>query len=225
METVDPAPRHAQRVETPAIYEDLRQRLTMGGFAPGQKLRPGPLTQEYGCSANTVREVLLRLAAAGLVQYEDQRGFRAQGASAQRKSDLAKFRILLETEGAAASIRRGGVEWTAHLTATHHKLRHIEAEIERTGMDPQLLRLWCKAEWEFHDALSAACGSPVLRETFAAIFDQFRQQHVTEAGNYGYIPGNVAEHQRILDAALARDEAACRAQIEAHLSRNLLPGA
>ncbi|MDJ0628161.1 MAG: GntR family transcriptional regulator [Rhodobacter sp.] len=211
------------RVGTPDIYQDLRQRLTMGGFAPGQKLLPGPLKDEYGCSANTIREVLLRLSAAGLAQYEDQRGFRAQAASAQRKSDLTKFRILLEQEGATASIRRGGIEWEAQLTAAHHKLSHIEAEIDRRGMEPPVVRLWCTAEWEFHDALGAACGSPFLRQTFRAIFDQFRQQHVTEAGKYGFATGNVAEHRRIVDAALDRDEAACRAQIHAHLERNLLP--
>ena len=214
----------SQRVDTPDIHEDLRQRLTMGGFAPGQKLLPGPLKDEYGCSANTIREVLLRLAAAGLVHYADQRGFRAQLASARRKSDLVRFRILLEQEGAAESIRRGGIEWEAQLTASHHKLSHIEAEINRRAMDPHLLRLSCAAEWEFHDALSAACGSPFLRQTFRAIFDQFRQQNVTEATNFGYIGGNAAEHQRILDAALARDEARCRDQIRAHLERNLLPG-
>lgn len=213
----------ATRIGTPDIHEDLRQRLTMGGFAPGQKMLPGPLGDEYGCSANTIREVLLRLSAAGLVQYEDQRGFRAQAASARRKSDLVRFRILLEQEGASASIRMGGIEWEAQLTAAHHKLGHIEAEIGRRGMDQPLLRLWCAAEWEFHDALSAACGSPFLRQTFRSVFDQFRQQNVTEATSYGYIPGNSEEHQRILDAALARDEAECRAQIEAHLRRNLLP--
>ncbi len=214
-----------QRVGTPEIYEDLRQRLTMGGFAPGQKLLPGPLKDAYGCSANTIREVLLRLSADGLVQYADQRGFRAQAASAQRKHDLTLFRILLEQEGAAGSIRHGGIAWEAQLTAAHHKLSHIEAEIERNGPEPATVRLWCAAEWEFHDALSAACGSPFLRRTFRTIFDQFRQQHVTEASNFGYAPGNVDEHRGIVDAALARDEAECRARIEAHLSRNLLPGA
>ena len=211
----------AARTETPDIYRDLHANLTMGGFAPGEKLLPAPLCNRYGCSANTIREVLFRLASVGLVVFEEQRGFRARRSSISRQHDLTKFRILLEQEGATMSMRNGGIGWEAQLTAAHHKLSHIEAEISRTGALEPVLPLWCAAEWEFHDALSAACDSPLLRETFKSIYDQFRQQLVTRERNFGYYPDNVPEHQKILDAALARDEAACRRHIHNHLARNL----
>jgi len=208
------------KYDTPDIYRDVHQRLTMGGIAPGEKLMPDPLRARYGCSANTLRDVLLRLSAVGLVAFEEQRGFRARNASPERRHDLTKFRIMLEQEGAALSMKNGGIEWEAQLTAAHYKLSHIEAQITRNGGIEPMLRLWCTAEWEFHDALSAACASPVLRQTFRTIYDQFRQQLVTRARNFGYFPENVAEHQKILDAALNRDEAECRARIHAHLARN-----
>jgi len=211
------------KFETPDIYTDLHRRLTTGGFAPGEKLLPEPLRARYGCSANTLREVLMRLSSVGLVAFEEQRGFRARRASFARQRDLTKFRILLEQEGAALSIRNGGIEWEAQLAAAHHKLSHIEAAISGSGTLEPILTLWCAAEWEFHDALSAACESPLLRETFRSIYDQFRQQLITRERNFGYFPDNVAEHQMILDAALRRDETACRQHIHDHLARNLIP--
>lgn len=213
----------AERTETPDIYRDLHSKLTMGGFAPGEKLLPGPLCIRYGCSANTIREVLFRLASVGLVVFEEQRGFRARRSSVSRQHDLTKFRILLEQNGATLSMRNGGIAWEAQLTAAHHKLSHIEAEISRTGALEPVLQLWCAAEWEFHDALSAACDSPLLRETFRSIYDQFRQQLVTHERNFGYYSDNVPEHRKILDAALARDETACCKHIHDHLARNLAP--
>lgn len=211
----------AHKTETPDIYRDLHMQLTIGGIGPGQKLMPEPLRARYGCSANTLREVLLRLSSVGLVVFEEQRGFRAQPASSQRIHDLTKFRIMLEQEGAALSIRQGGIGWEAQLTAAHHKLSHIEAEISRTGDVKPVLPLWSAAEWEFHDALSAACDSPLLRQTFHAVYDQFRQQLITRARNFGYFADNVPEHQKIVDAALARDEGACRQAIYDHLVRNM----
>jgi DNA-binding GntR family transcriptional regulator len=210
-----------QKFETPDIYRDLHRLLTMGGFGPGEKLLPEPLRTRYGCSANTLREVLMRLSSVGLVAFEEQRGFRARRTSFDRRRDLTKFRIMLEQEGVALSIRNGGVDWEAQLAAAHHKLSHIQGVIHGTGKIEPLLDLWCTAEWEFHDALCAACDSPLLRETFRTIYDQFRQQLITRERNFGYFPENVAEHQQIVDAALRRDEPACRALIHAHLERNM----
>jgi len=199
-------------------------QLTTGAIAPGQKLMPNSLRARFGCSANTLREVLLRLSSVGLVMFEEQRGFRSPPANPQRTHDLTKFRILLEQEGATQSIRAGGIAWQAQLSAAHHKLGHIESEIARSGNIEPLLPLWSAAEWEFHDTLSAACESPLLRETFRAIFDQFRQQHVTRERKFGYFPDNVTEHQKIVEAALARDETAMRQAIHDHLKRNLNSG-
>jgi len=211
------------RYQTPDIYRDLHQQLTMGGIGPGEKLMPEPLRARYGCSANTLRDVLLRLSAVGLVVFERQRGFRARNTSPERRHDLTKFRIMLEQEGAALSMKNGGIAWEAQLTAAHYKLSHTESQLARNGRIEQMLTLWCTAEWEFHDALSAACDSPILRQTFRTIYDQFRQQLVTRARNFGYFPENVAEHQKIVEAALDRDEAACKARIHAHLARNFEP--
>lgn len=211
------------RIETPDIYADLERRLMTAGFASGAKLMPSSLQHEYGCSANTVRDVLLQLSKVGLVSFEMQRGFRARQVSSERRNDIARFRILLEQEGAVASMRKGGLAWEAKLTAAHHSLSHIEREIGRQGEMGGLLGLWSDAELAFHETLISACEMPVLIETFASIYKQFRQQitGLEEAYSPDLLHYIVAEHQAILDAALSGDDDKLRAAIRHHQRRHI----
>ncbi|MEO0990525.1 MAG: GntR family transcriptional regulator, partial [Pseudomonadota bacterium] len=192
-------------------------------FDPGERLKPADLQGEYGCSANTVRDVLLRLSKVGLVDFEMQRGFRARDRSPELRSDVTRFRILLEQEGAILSMRYGGLEWEAQLSAAHHKLSHIESQVNKANSIDAFLPIWSDAEIEFHSTLISSCQSPLLIETYANVYAQFRQQVVTS--EYGrkrsFSTSVIFEHKAILDAALARDETACRAAIHDHLKRHL----
>lgn len=211
------------RTDTPDIYTDLQRKLMTAAFRPGQRLKPGDLQATYGCSANTVRDVLLRLSRVGLVDFEMQRGFRARATSPERRRDVTEFRILLEQEGMIRSMERGGVQWESEVAAAHHRLRHIETGIARAGELPPYLALWSDAEFAFHETLIAACGSDLLRDTYRSTYAQFRQQMVSLERDFGtnYFRQIIDEHQAILDAALARDAEACRRAIYDHLKRNL----
>ena len=215
----------SDRTQTGDIYADLRAKLGAGELPPGIKLKPADLQGEYGCSANTVRDVLMRLSNVGLVEFQLQRGFRATESTLHRRSDVARFRLLLEREGAAESMRLGGVGWEAQLAAAHQKLLHIERQIQTEGDLIPFKRLWNEAEWEFHETLISACASPLLIETFSRVYLQFRQQNFGQHRDFGanFFETIVAEHQAIVDAALARDRTACQHAIHAHLKRNILP--
>jgi len=217
--------RRRMKTDSLAIYADLKDKLMAARFSAGEKLKPAALQGEYGCSANTVRDVLLRLTKVGLVTFEMQRGFRAQYTSPEQRNDVTRFRTLLEQEGATLSMKRGGISWEADLTAAHHKLSHIESEFERSGdlaENPENMELWTSAEWAFHDTLISRCGSPMLRETYENVYGQFRQQMVAQERDFGssYFSAIIREHQAILDAALSRDVMACRTAIDDHLKRN-----
>jgi len=152
-----------------------------------------------------------------------QRGFRATPSSLERRRDVTRFRILLEQQGVSESMSNGGVAWEAELSAAHHKLLHIERQIAAEDDVTPFLPLWTEAELEFHQTLISSCDSPLLIETFDRIYLQFRQQFVGQQRDFGanYFEAIIAEHQAIVDAALARDQVACRNAIYDHLKRNL----
>lgn len=210
-------------METPDIFEDLQRKLVTASFPPGEKLKPAELQGQYGVAANTIRDILLRLSKIGLVEFEMQRGFRARRTSPEHRDDVTRFRILLEQEGTRLSMQMGGLAWEARLSAAHHKLLHIETKIVRESAQDTYVSLWSDAEFEFHDTLISACGSPILRETYKSIYLQFRQQMVAMERDFGrnYFEAIIEEHQAILDAALSRDVGAAQQAIYDHLKRNI----
>ena len=217
------ARRGRMKTDTPKIYDDLQQKLMNAAFRPGEKLKPAMLQGKYGCSANTIREVLMRLANVGLVVFESQRGFRVAAVSQAELNDITNFRILLEQEGAVRSMRMGGVKWEADLNAAHHALVHIQKRIFRENELKENLNLWSEAERFFHETLISACGSKILRATYVNVYLRFRQQILNIEMDFedSYFEMITREHQVILDAALSRDEDACRNAIHDHLSRNI----
>ncbi len=204
------------------IYEDMRDRVVNGEFTPGQRLRPEKLRSDYTCSASTLREILFRLSTVGLVDFQEQRGFRLPAHSKELQHDLTHFRIMLESEGACLSIRLGGVAWEARLSAAHHMMSHIETKVRDGNVTSDLLTLWTGAELTFHQTLIDACGSDLLKQTHVNVYRQFRQQFISTDRQFAFVPENVVQHQGILEAALAHDEDLIRTRIHTHLSRNLM---
>ena len=213
----------SRRFETNDIYEDLKAKLVTGSLVPGAKLKPTELQADYDCSANTLRDVLMRLCNLGLVEFQIQKGFRVTECSPERQRDVARFRLLLEREGASESMERGGVAWEARLAASHHKLSHIEKRIVDETDIADFLPLWTDAEREFHETLISASDSPLLIATFSQVYLQFRQQFVGQQRDFGtnYFEAIISEHKAIVDAALGRDRTACSEAIYQHLKRNL----
>lgn len=207
-----------------SIYSDIRMRLISAGFQPGQKMKPEDLRKAYGCAANTIREALFRLSCDGFLDFEEQKGFRMPNSSHAMLLELGRLRILLEQEGARLSIASGSLEWEANLLAAHHKLGHIEAKMRTDADISPHIPVWCESEWHFHKSLISACGSRLLRETHRNIYDRFRQHLVTERNQFGFRPDNVAEHQCIVDAALAGNAALCAANIQEHIQSSWTQG-
>lgn len=203
------------------IYQELKLRLISNGFQHGAKLRAEVLREEFGCSASTVREVLFRLSTVGLVNFQEQRGFRVPDRSVAKLSELTHLRVLLEGEGTVLSIRNGGVAWEARLTAAHHKLSHIEKRIHALDEPSDLVGIWFSSENEFHQTLISACGSDTLKQMHSRIYAQFRQQLMVADRRFDFISANIQHHESILDAALSGDEELTRARIHDHLERHL----
>lgn len=212
-----------RHVETTDIYENLKGRLATGALTPGRKLKPADLQKDYACSQNTLRDVLMRLCTIGLVEFEMQKGFRATSSSPDQMRDVARFRLLLEREGATASMEYGGVAWEADLAAAHHKLLHIERRIADAGDIGSFMPLWTDAERAFHETLISVCGSPLLIDMFSQVYLRFRQQFAAQQRNFRNYDFDaiIVEHQAIVDGALARDQAACCKAIQKHLERHL----
>lgn len=199
------------------VIRSMKARIMAGEFPAGMKLRPDALRGAYDVSASAMREALLRLSAEGLLAQEEQRGFHIPEADPKLLEELMDLRVLIEGEGAVQSMRQGDMEWEADLAAAHHKLAHIEGRMAEAEDHAPLVPIWTRVDWEFHQTLLSACPSGALRDAHRAVYERFRQQVVAATPDAGFRHETIREHEEIVNAAVARDEAALRLAIKQHL--------
>ncbi len=194
-------------------YRQIRADIVFGRLAPGQKLKLENLRSLYVTSVSTLREVLSRLASEGLVVAEGQRGFEVAPVSVADLREVAELRLLLEVHALRQSFERGDVDWEALLVSAHYKLARMEAAM--AAGDTRKAEEWKRYDWEFHQALIAACGSRLLMEAHSAIFDKYLRYQMVALSYRGAVAEK--EHRQLLDAALARDSATAEAILRVHI--------
>jgi DNA-binding GntR family transcriptional regulator len=194
-------------------YRRLRTDIVFGRLRPGQKLKLDGVKEAYGVSVSTLREILSRLTAEGFVLAEGRRGFEVAAVSKENLKELAELRLLLESHAMEVSFAKADVEWEGRVVSAHHKLASTERLMESGTGEPDQ---WKRYDGEFHQALISNCGSRVLMDAHALVFDKyFRYQMVTF--NYrGEEPA--AQHKALLDCALSRDAATAKAVLDAHVN-------
>jgi DNA-binding GntR family transcriptional regulator len=194
------------------VYQRLRTDIVLGRLAPGGRLRIDALRAQYGAGIGTLREILSRLAAEGLVHAEEQRGFAVPPVTIRGFREIAELRLILESHALAQSFAGGDVDWEGRVVAAHHKLAVVEARMLAGGADTGL---WKRYDGEFHQALISACGSRELMAAHAGAFDRYLRFLMVAACFRG--EKAAAEHDALRACALARDVAGAQAILAGHI--------
>jgi len=198
-------------VTLPAKAVDaLRQMILDGELAPGARLSERALGERLGVSRTPLREALRMLASEGLVRHEPNRG--AVVAPLDRADIEATFELLAALEGLAGELaaQRIDAAQLAEIKALHFEMRAHHARGDRAA--------YFRANQDIHRHIAAAANNPVLVETFERL--NARVKRVRYAANL--TPERwakaVEEHERMIAALDARDGAALRTILEAHLA-------
>lgn len=184
-----------------ATFRRVRDDIVFGRLEPGRKLTLERMRDAYGSAVGTLREVFNALASEGFVSAEGARGFEVAAVSREDLREIAHVRELLECDALRSSFEAGDLEWEARVVAAHHKLASVERVVsagERKGEET-----FRRYDWEFHNALISACGSRLLLDMHARIYDKYLRYLVLASVFRG--EPVVTEHRALLDAALARD--------------------
>jgi DNA-binding GntR family transcriptional regulator len=194
-------------------YRQIRADIIFGRLVPGQKLKLENLKGAYGASVSTLREILNRLSSEGLVLAEGQRGFEVAEVSVADLKEIAALRLLLEEHALEQSFEQGDVDWEAQLVSAHYKLACME-KVMATG-DTSQAEDWKRYDWEFHQALIAACGSRLLMETHSSVFDKYLRYQMVALSYRGGVAEQ--EHKQLLEAALQRDSRTAKKILQRHI--------
>lgn len=186
---------------TSVVFQRLRAEILEARLKPGEKILIAALCERFGVSLSAVREALSRLAAEGLVEAEDQRGFRVASVSLEDLQDLTQTRIEIEGLALRLSIERGNAEWEAGVLAAFHQLLRAG---QQSPPGERLIELHAK----FHYALVSACGSRWLMRFRDVLFEQSeRYRRLSMAQRGAATRDSMGEHRALMDAAIERDAA------------------
>lgn len=189
-----------------SAYHRVRKDIVFGRLAPGRKLKLDQLKADYGASVSTLREILNRLSSERLVIAEGQKGFEVAPVSIANLREIAALRQLLECRALEQSFRAGDMEWEGRVVAAHHRLARMEERMAQG--DRSHTEEWKQYDWQFHQALISACGSKMLIDTHAAVFDKYLRYQMIALSYRGDIAAQ--EHAQLLECALKRNaERAC----------------
>ncbi|MBO1073503.1 GntR family transcriptional regulator [Roseomonas marmotae] len=217
MSQADPIAEARDLTLATVVHRRLREDILSGRLPPGQKLKLRDLAESYGAGASPMREALSKLAAEGLAERLEHRGFRVAAAAPGQLDGLIRSRVLAECAALRESIRHGDAAWEEALVLAEHRLKRAAR-----SLDPH--RFVANPEWEachlrFHQALLAACGAPPL----LAFCDRLREeaQRYRALSNTLAYPGRdvAAEHAAIARATLDRDAEKAAALLTQHYER------
>lgn len=182
---------------THRVVEELRSRIIRGYIAPGERLKVESLKQQLDTSASPIREALSLLTSDQLVERVDHRGFRVAGASDSQFREILMLRCQLEGIAIRASLERGDTNWEEQAVLAHHRL----SSANRMDADN-----WELLHKQFHQALLAACGSPILIRFCDQLYDLNIRYRFLAGKSVRYRDRDVSkEHAEILQASLARE--------------------
>jgi len=190
-----------------AVVDAVRAGITAGELVPDETYSVYQLADLLDVSRSPVREALVRLAEAGLVQINRNRGFRVVIPQARDIEEIIDIRLALEP----AAARRAA----EHATDDEHAA--IRGAFEAMGAAVGDEASFWVADHDLHDRLMRAGGN----QRAAAVIDRLRAttallgSPTTTAGRT--LPQICAEHEPIVTAILRRDGTGAERAMRRHL--------
>jgi DNA-binding GntR family transcriptional regulator len=187
------------------VYQQLREAIMSGRFAPGQALSLRGVAEAVGSSTMPVRGALTRLQAEGALVDGPGRALMVPPMTFDLIEELRDVRIALE--GCVAE-RAASRMTDAHLAAVQQIYDSMRAHVE-TGDAAAYLR----ANFAFHTSIYTHGASDITLATIQNMWMRIGPFLNMVAPDIPHMRRSMAAHRRIVDALWRRDGAEARAGI------------
>ena len=194
------------------LYRSVLRALYEGRLIPGQRLAEIDLRAQFGAGRSTIREVIPRLAAAGVVTVVRHRGAAVRRLSRREVGevlDLVEVLFGLAARDAARQAERLGAASAAALSDSYGALARRAPETDFGG--------FLEARDDFYRTVVRLSGNRELARIFPAVQVHLMRLQLRGFGNAG--DGLTLEDYRAIKAAIlkgdpARAEAAARRHVQ-----------
>jgi DNA-binding GntR family transcriptional regulator len=191
------------------VAQRLRQMLVENRILPGAKLNERELAQVLQVSRTPLREAIKMLAAEGLVELLPNRG--AIAVSLSEADVLNTFEVMAGLEGLSGEL--------AAQRITDEELAEIKAmQFEMMAAYTRRdLSNYYRINAQIHSAINAAAKNPVLTATYNQVNARLQALRFRSNQDGEKWKRAMKEHEKMIEALQARDAAAMRELLVAHL--------
>lgn len=191
------------------LRESIEEDIATGALLPGAPLDESELTARFQVSRTPVREALLQLAAAGMVEMRPRHGAVVARISLDRLVEMFEVMAELEAMCARLAARRMSAEQIDALRAAHLACQEAHDAGDTDG--------YYHLNERFHCLIYEAGHNTYLRDQATALHKLLRPYRRLQLRVKGRMNESFDEHQAIVDA-LARGEGdAAAAALRGHI--------
>jgi DNA-binding GntR family transcriptional regulator len=158
------APKEAAPSLLDAAYDEIKRRITICTFRPGDYLNEAEISTMLGIGRTPVHQAIDRLMVEGLVQVMPRKGIIVKPVSLDEVLQTIEVRLLNESYCVRLAADRASAgemdELTSILARAQNELATRDGE--------RLMRL----DREFHGVLAQSARNPVLTELLGRLHDR-----------------------------------------------------
>ena len=187
----------------------LRQMLVENRIPPGAKLNERALAEVLKVSRTPLREAIRMLAAEGLVELLPNRGAIAVALDEDDVRNTFEVMAGLEAQSGELATERITPEELMEIKAQHFEMLAAYTRNDLPG--------YYRLNAQIHSAINAAAKNPVLTHTYNQVNARLQALRFRSNQDGEKWKNAVKEHEKMIDALEARDAAAIRALLLAHL--------
>ena len=190
------------------IVEALTRAIVEHRLLPGAKLAEQKLASHFGVSRTLIRQALFQLSQNKLIRMEPARGAFVAAPSVQEAQQVFAVRRMIEAEMVRGFLKE----------VTPAKINALKAHIkqEREAVHQEDVSERTELLGDFHVRMAELMGNQVLAEILGELISRcalitlmYQSRHAAEHSN--------AEHEDIVDALAAKDEALAVQLMNEHL--------
>jgi DNA-binding GntR family transcriptional regulator len=207
---------------SPADGQNLRDQAYAGYTKSllGRQIRPGQfitqreLVEITGFPLGSIRELVPRLEAEGLIRTVPQRGMQVPQVDITLVRNAFQFRAFLEEPAARLFARDAPADMIATLRESHERIvaRHEAGDGANLMEDAEAVDL------SLHEAIIGLQNNEILSNAYRVNWIKIKLIRLAETRLYvPMIPSVIGEHLKIIEAFERRDEDAAAGAIADHI--------
>jgi DNA-binding GntR family transcriptional regulator len=191
------------------VADRLRELITRGELAPGQRLNERVLTERFGISRTPLREAFKVLSSDGLVKLLPNRGAIVTTITRDDAEDMFQVMAVLEALGGELACLRASDQDIAEIRALHAQMRGY---FEQGDLDD-----YFDFNQRIHQKIIDCARNSELTDAYRRISARIRRARYMANLSRPRWHEAMDEHEQILSALVARDRDQLKALLALHL--------